>query len=123
MKSINLQKSLTLVFSLLFSTAFFSGCSSADFPFLYRIDVRQGNIVDDDKLAELKVGMTKPQVKYLLGTALTKDTFTPNRWDYFFSFRTGDGLYERRLLTLMFEQDTLASIEKAAPEEMQLKHW
>ncbi len=122
MKSINRHHSgqwLLLIILTLFCTA----CSTSHFPWVYRVDIEQGNIVDDDKLAEVKTGMTKAQIKYLLGTPLIQDTFEQARWDYFYSFRTGKGRYESRRVTLRFEGDNLASIEDNPPQEMDLKYW
>ena len=53
----------------------------------YKHDVQQGNIVDPDRLARLEIGMSKSDVQSLLGTAMVKDSFHPERWDYFYSLR------------------------------------
>ena len=122
MKSINRKASIQWL--ILASLALFcASCSTSHFPWVYRIDIEQGNIVDDDKLAEVQMGMTKAQVKYLLGTPLIQDTFDQSRWDYFYSFRTGDGFYESRRVTLSFEGEQLANIEHVEPKAMTLKYW
>lgn len=87
---------------------------------MYRLDIEQGNIVEDDQLAQVKIGMTQSQVRYLLGTAMLQDTFNKDRWDYFYSFRTGEGLLERRLLTLYFEQEKLTRIDEKPGESYEL---
>lgn len=56
---------------------------------VYRINVQQGNYIKDEKLAQLKVGMSKRQVQYLMGSPIIQDAFHPDRWDYVFSFRNG----------------------------------
>jgi outer membrane protein assembly factor BamE len=122
MKSINRHK-LCQPIVLLFLALFCASCSTSHFPWVYRLDIEQGNIVDDDKLAQVQTGMTKAQIKYLLGTPIIQDTFEPSRWDYFYSFRTGKGNYERRLVTLRFEGQNLTSIDNQPPEEMELKYW
>ncbi|MCY4044233.1 MAG: outer membrane protein assembly factor BamE [Cellvibrionales bacterium] len=83
---------------------FFSGCSTSHFPWVYRIDVDQGNIVDKKKLDQLEIGMTTRQVRYLLGTPIVKDTFHPNRWDYVYTFESGKGVITRKVLTLYFDE-------------------
>ena len=108
---------------LLFGLLQLSACSTSHFPWVYRIDVEQGNIVDDDKLAEVELGMTRAQVKYLLGSPLIEDSFHPDRWDYFYSFRTGKGLYETRRVTLLFSGQTLTSVEKTPTTEIELDYW
>ena len=60
-----------------------TGCSGRLFT-VHKIDVQQGNAVDPDKVAQLEVGMTKEQVKFLMGTPLIADPFHPERWDYVF---------------------------------------
>lgn len=97
-----------------------SACSTSHFPWVYRLDIEQGNIVEDDQLAQVKIGMTTSQVRYLLGTPMVQDTFHKNRWDYFYSVRTGDGLLERRLLTLHFADDKLTRIDEKPPESYEL---
>ena len=68
-------------------------------------------------------GMTRAQVKYLLGSPLIEDSFHPDRWDYFYSFRTGKGLYETRRVTLLFSGQTLTSVEKTPTTEIELDYW
>jgi outer membrane protein assembly factor BamE len=76
---------------------------------VYRIDVQQGNYVTQDLVQRLKPGMTKAEVKQLLGTPLLIDVFHANRWDYFFSNEKGRKAEERSRLTVLFENDKLAS--------------
>ncbi len=99
-----------------------SACSHYRFPWVYRLDIEQGNIVDEDKLTQLKVGMTQSQVRYLLGTPLAQDTFDQSRWDYYYSFRTGEGNFNRQRLTLTFQGDTLATIEEKEYESKKLNY-
>ena len=66
-----------------------SNCSNLRFPGVYKIDVAQGNIVTQDLLDQLKAGMSGNQVKYILGSPLIEDTFNNNRWDYYYSMKTG----------------------------------
>ena len=86
----------------------------------YKHDVQQGNIVDPNRLARLEIGMTQSDVQSLLGTAMIKDSFHPNRWDYFYSLRKArQKETEKRSLTLFFEDGRLAEIrgEISEPEE------
>ena len=106
---------------LLCSTLLLTACSTSHFPWVYRLDIEQGNIVDDEKLAQVKTGMTRSQVRFLLGEPMIKDTFNQNRWDYYYSFETGKGLVQRRLLTLNFDGDTLQNMQKKEPETFERK--
>lgn len=88
-----------------------SGCSGKLFT-VYKIDVQQGNAVDYESVEMLKVGMTRDQVKFLLGTPLVADIFHPDRWDYVYYFIPGYGERERRHLTLYFNGDNVSEIIK-----------
>jgi outer membrane protein assembly factor BamE len=72
---------------------------------VYKIDIQQGNYVAQDIAAKLKVGMTKAEVRQLLGTPLLVDTFHQNRWDYYFSDVKGRVADKRSDLTVFFEND------------------
>jgi outer membrane protein assembly factor BamE len=75
----------------------------------YRTDVSQGNLISESMAAQLKKGMTRDQVRAILGTPLLVDPFRANRWDYVFDFRRGDGARERRRFSVQFESDLLTS--------------
>ena len=62
---------------------------------VYRMPIQQGNYLDGHAVSELKVGMTRSQVRYLLGTPVVEDVFDKNRWDYVYYFKGG---YVRRPL-------------------------
>lgn len=75
-------------------------------PFVHRIDVQQGNYVTQDSVAKLKKGMTKAEVKQLLGTPLLADVFHANRWDYYFSNRKGRSqALDRKRFTVVFQDE------------------
>lgn len=79
-----------------------------DFFTLYRITVVQGNFVSRESVAQLKAGMTREQVRFLLGTPLLADIFHADRWDYYFSFRRGsETIVQQRHFTVFFEGDKL----------------
>lgn len=77
----------------------------------YRMDIRQGNVVDAAMLARLQVGMESERVRTLLGTPQLMDPFRPERWDYTFTERKGYALRQQRNVTLVFEGDRLARVE------------
>ncbi len=87
--------------------ALVAGCSSWGFPGVYRINVEQGNIVTQEMVDQLKPGMTRRQVRYILGTPLVEDSFNRGRWDYIYTLRNGDTLLLENRLTVFFEGDTL----------------
>jgi len=78
---------------------------------LYRIDVQQGNVVTDEMLDKLKQGMTKSQVRFVLGSPLVVDAFRDNRWDYLYIQREKGKLIEQKRMTVYFQDGQLARIE------------
>ena len=75
---------------------------------VYRPDLQQGNAVTPEMVEKLKVGMTRNQVRFVLGTPLIADVFHPDRWDYYFFLKqSGDRTAEQRILTVYFENDVL----------------
>jgi outer membrane protein assembly factor BamE len=77
----------------------------------YKHDVQQGNILDQERLARLELGMSKSDVQTLLGTSLLQDSFHPDRWDYFYSLRKARKKEtEQKLLTLYFKDGKLNQI-------------
>ena len=108
-----MRRVLILIISLFFSQ-FLASCA-------YRPDVQQGNTFDEKQLSQLKVGMTPQQVTFLMGTALLKDPFHKNRWDYIYTFTKGRGKAERRLLTLYFKNDRLSKIDDSQVKSITLE--
>jgi outer membrane protein assembly factor BamE len=81
----------------------------------HRIDVQQGNALDQDNLARLKPGLSRSQVRFLLGTPLIVDPFRNDRWDYVYVFHQAGRLAEQKRVSLFFEGDLLARIEGDLP--------
>ena len=101
----------TLLSSVLLIAAL-TGCSSAsDFLRPYRIDVRQGNFVSQEMVAQLKPGMSREQVRFVLGAPLLVDVFHSDRWDYVYRFQPGKGKLQERRLTVIFEDGKLARVD------------
>ncbi|MBI2800560.1 MAG: outer membrane protein assembly factor BamE [Gammaproteobacteria bacterium] len=85
--------------------------SFGDLPFVHRIDVQQGNVVTQEMIAQLAVGMDKKKVNFVMGSPIILDTFHSGRWDYLYNFQPGHGHAERRRITLYFADEKLARIE------------
>jgi len=75
-----------------------AGC----FPGVYKIDIQQGNVVTQDMIDELRPGMSKAQVRYIMGNPLITDTFHARRWDYLYSLQTGNGEKSQKRMSLYF---------------------
>lgn len=76
----------------------------------YRIDIPQGNYLTRETVDQVKEGMTREQVRFLLGTPLLRHVFHPDRWDYVFRYQFPDGSSELRKVTVLFRNDQVASI-------------
>jgi outer membrane protein assembly factor BamE len=77
----------------------------------YRIDIQQGNVVTQEMVSKLKAGMTRSQVRFVLGSPLVTDMFHSDRWDYVYLMQKQGKADERRRLTVMFDGDKLVTLE------------
>lgn len=78
----------------------------------YRITIQQGNFVSKEMADQVKVGMTREQVRFLLGTALITDMFHADRWDYIFRLLKPSGEMTTSRVTVFFEKSLVAKIER-----------
>ena len=108
-----MRRVLILIISLFFSQ-FIASCA-------YKPDVQQGNTFDDKQISQLKVGMTRQQVVFIMGTALLQDPFHKDRWDYVYTLAKGQGKAERSLLTLYYKGDTLVKIDDSQVKKITLE--
>lgn len=108
-----MRRVLILIISL-FITLFIASCA-------YKPDVQQGNTYDDKQVSQLKIGMSRQQVVFIMGTALLKDPFHKNRWDYLYTYAKGREKAERRLLTLYFKNNRLSKIDKSQIKKITLE--
>ena len=85
---------------------------------VYRPDVQQGNFISKEMVAQLKVGMTPEQVRFILGTPLLTDLFHETRWDYPFRIRKGDGEITGSQVVVFFKEGRVSHFEDGdLPEE------
>jgi outer membrane protein assembly factor BamE len=76
----------------------------------YRMDVRQGNMVSQEMVAQLRPGLSREQVRFILGSPLVADMFHADRWDYVYRFQPGRGEVEQRVLTVFFQDNKLLRV-------------
>ena len=89
---------------LIAALALSSGC-------VYRANISQGNLIKEEDLAQLEIGMTKNQVRFLLGTPMIDDPFHADRWDYVYFLKIGRrSAIAKRWVTVVFEDDVVAEI-------------
>lgn len=102
-----------------------SGCG-AKLPSMkpFKMEVQQGNVVTSKMLLQLRPGMTRSQVRYIMGTPLVVDSFRDNRWDYFYELRKQGSVVEKRRVILDFDKDSLVAVRGdviASPENPEVK--
>jgi len=90
---------------------FAAGCSQLRFPAVFKIDVTQGNILETEKVQQLKPGMTQRQVLYLLGSPVLRNALEPNVWRYIYSFSEAGGPAQKYAFVLRFDGKVLRDIE------------
>ena len=77
----------------------------------YKMPIQQGNLVTSKMMMQLKPGMTKTQVRFVMGTPLITDSFHKDQWDYFYQMEKDGSIIEKRRVILMFEKDLLAKVK------------
>lgn len=77
----------------------------------YRVEVVQGNVLTKELVAKVKPGMSRAQIRDILGSPLLTDVFHDERWDYAFSIRRQGTPYQQRLVVAWFEGDLLKSLD------------
>jgi outer membrane protein assembly factor BamE len=92
-----------------------AGASSAC---VYRINIQQGNFLDQAAVEQVKAGMTRSQVRYLLGTPMVADSFNKERWDYIYYLKKGRTRHvDSRRVTVYFDGDKVEKLDKPTAAE------
>lgn len=102
-----------VVAAAVLGTVLLTGCSIPKFPKLkiprlYRITVQQGNVITQEMVDQLKPGMTRSQVAFIMGEPILRNTFDPNRWDYIYTVVLPGYFEQENRVSLFFEDDVLA---------------
>jgi outer membrane protein assembly factor BamE len=85
---------------------------------VYRINIQQGNFLDQAAVNQVKAGMTRSQVRYLLGTPLVADAFNKERWDYIYYLKKGRSRHvDSRRVTVFFDGEKVAKLDKPTDAE------
>ncbi len=87
-----------------------SGCSVFD-KLVYRIDIPQGNYLEQRDVDQLRVGMSKEQVAYVIGKPVADNPYDLNVWYYVFDMNAGSGTDYQRKVVLRFDENQLISYE------------
>jgi len=100
------MRRIPLLVLLLISVAFSSAC-------VYRANISQGNLIKQDDLDQVEIGMTRNQVRFLLGTPMVDDPFHTDRWDYVYYLKIGrEDAGFKRWVSVLFADDVVSEIRK-----------
>ena len=96
-----------LLMGILLALSACNGLSSLEFPGVYKIGIPQGNIITQEMIDQLRPGMTKRQVTFVMGTPLVRDPYHQDRWDYVYNYQPGGGVRGQERVTIYFVDDGL----------------
>ncbi|MBC7787149.1 MAG: outer membrane protein assembly factor BamE [Methylophilaceae bacterium] len=100
-----------LILFIVLGSALMNGCNSAVSNLKpFKLEIQQGNVVTSKMLLQLRPGMTKSQVRYIMGTPLIVDSFHSNRWDYIFQLRQAGKITEQKRVVIDFENEQLKAV-------------
>ncbi len=96
----------TFFFLVFIALAVSSGC-------VYRANIAQGNLIKQEDLDQAEVGMTRNQIRFLLGTPMVDDPFHKDRWDYVYYLKIGrKDAAQKRWVSIVFSEDRVSEIRK-----------
>ena len=96
-----------LIFILILASSL-AACSTFRFPGVHRITIQQGNVITQQMIDKLRPGMTKAQVRFVLGNAVVDDPLDADRWDYVYSISIRGSEPIRKVLSVYFVEDRLS---------------
>ncbi len=103
---------LSLVATMLVAAALTGGC-------VYRINIQQGNLLDADLIEQVEVGMTRTQIRFLLGTPLVSNPFDKDRWDYYYFFKAGKTREKTtQHFVVFFDGDQVSHVDRPGGETL-----
>lgn len=117
--AVSSSRQLSRVLALLAITLLITSCSTLRFPGVHRITIQQGNVISQSMVDKLKPGMTKSQVRYVMGNPILDDNLDRNRWDYVYSIQLPNTTYIKSKLQVYFVDERLSYFEgDYAPTEI-----
>jgi outer membrane protein assembly factor BamE len=100
------MRKTTFLFFALFCLAIASGC-------VYRAAISQGNLIKQEDLDQAEIGMTKNQIRFLLGTPMIDDPFARSRWDYIYYLKIGrKDAGQKRWVSIFFVDEKVSEIQQ-----------
>jgi outer membrane protein assembly factor BamE len=108
-------RSFAVVILFLLSACHFS------WPRVSQVAVQQGNVITQEMVDRLKVGMTRRQVAFVMGEPVLRDPFNPDRWDYVYSLQVGSVTYQKIRMSLFFDNDIMTSFSGDVPQTSEVE--
>lgn len=108
---------LTALFRLAIALILVSMATACSFPGVFKINVQQGNIVTQEMLNQLKPGMTRSQVHFVLGNPVLENVFSDEQEVYLYSYQKAGGDTKRQKITIFYEGDVMARYEGSVLDE------
>lgn len=108
-KPTDYQMKKLLIIITCFASISLGACSSS-LHLVHKIDVQQGNVITQDEVNQLKPGMSRRQVQFIMGSPMVADVFHQDRWDYIYRFQPGYGETSSEHVTVYFNDDSLERI-------------
>ena len=100
------MRKLLVIITAMVASALVSAC-------VYRAPLAQGNLLDQEDIDQIEVGMTRGQVRFLLGTPMIDDSFNTDRWDYVYYLKIGrDKATLKRWVSVYFAEDNVQELVK-----------
>lgn len=96
-----------LILAVFLVSGLLGACSTLQFPGVYKVTIEQGNVITQEMVDQLKPGMSREQVEYIMGSPIVKDTFNEDRWDYIYSIQRGDKTRKQSRLSIFFKAGSL----------------
>ena len=100
----------TILLTAVFASLILSGCSlkRPRLPRVHKITVQQGNVITQEMVDQLKPGMTRSQVAFIMGEPVMRNSFNEDRWDYVYSIELPGVFSNVQSVSLFFVEDALA---------------
>jgi len=105
---IGLRMQKLLIIISVIASMLSTGCSN--YHLVHKIDIQQGNVINQDEVNLLEPGMTRRQVRFIMGSPMIADVFHQDRWDYVYLFQPGYGEILEERVTLYFDNDALSRV-------------
>ncbi|WP_018860609.1 MULTISPECIES: outer membrane protein assembly factor BamE [unclassified Thioalkalivibrio] len=112
---------IKILISIAVAASLLSACSGFN---QFRLDVQQGNVIDATQVAQIQPGMTRQQVRFLMGSPQIDGAFKrEDRWDYVYYRRPGIGPTEQRRVTVFFENGVVSYVDSDVPQPVALDEY